>query len=61
MLIFRKKTIRDFPMVQWLKLHAPNAGGTGLIMGQRNKILYAAWYSQKKKKKEYHDIKCLKS
>ena len=52
-------------MVRWLRLHAPNTGGTGLIIGQRNKILYAAWYSQKKekekKKKDYHDIKCLKS
>ena len=25
---------RDFPVVQWLILHAPNAGGPALIPGQ---------------------------
>ena len=29
-------------MVQWLRLHAPNAGGPGLISGQGTKIPHAA-------------------
>ena len=40
--------------VQWLKLQAPNAGGTGLIPGQGTKILHAARHEalkQNKKKK----------
>ena len=28
-------------MVQWLRLHAFNAGGMGLIPGQETKILHA--------------------
>ena len=38
-------------MVQWLRLHAPNAGGTCSILGQGTKILQAARGSQKEKKK----------
>ena len=34
-----------------LRLHAPNAGGTGSIPGQGTKIPHAAWRTQKKKKK----------
>ena len=37
--------------VQWLRLHTPNAGGTGLIPGWRTKIPHAAWCGLKKKKK----------
>ena len=37
--------------VQWLRLHASNAGGTGLIPGWGTKIPHAAGCSQKKKKK----------
>ena len=38
--------------VKWLRLHAPNTGGMGLIPSQVIKILHAAWHSQKKKKKK---------
>ena len=37
--------------VQWLRLCASNAGGTGLISDKVAKTPHAAWYSQKKKKK----------
>ena len=36
-------------MVQWLRLRAPNAGGTGSIPGQGTKIPHASWHGQKKK------------
>ena len=39
-------------MVQWLRLCAPNAGGTGWIPGWGTKIPHAAWRSQRKKKKK---------
>ena len=32
----------DFPVVQWLRLHAPNAGDVGSILGQGTEITYAA-------------------
>ena len=38
-------------MVQWLRLHASTAEGTGLIPGQGTKILYSLSCGQKKKKK----------
>ena len=34
-------------MVQWLRLCAPNLGGTGSIPGQEIKIPHAAWHGQK--------------
>ena len=34
---------------QWLRLCAPNAGGSGLIPGWGTKILHAVWYGKKKK------------
>ena len=37
--------------VQWLRLHASTAWGTGSFPGQGTKIPQAAWPSQKKKKK----------
>ena len=37
--------------VQWLRLHAPNTGGMGLIPSQGTKILHAVCHSQKKKRK----------
>ena len=37
-------------MVQWLRLHASNAGGVGLISGWENKIPHAGMHSQKIKK-----------
>ena len=49
-----KQPTRDFLAVQWLRLHASNAGGTGLIPGWVTKIPHATWHSQKikiKKKK----------
>ena len=33
--------------VQWLRLHASNAGGTGSIPGQGTKIPHAAWQGQR--------------
>ena len=39
-------------MVQWLRLHASNTGGTGLIPGWGTKILHASQFSQKKKKSQ---------
>ena len=35
--------------VQWLRRHAPNAGGMGLIPGWGTKIPHAAWHGKKKK------------
>ena len=35
--------------VQWLRLHAPNAGGTGSISGRGNKILHVLQCGLKKK------------
>ena len=37
-------------MVQWLRLHSPNAGGTGLIPGWGTKIKHAIQHGPKKKK-----------
>ena len=42
--------IRTSLVVQWLRLCAPNAGGTGSTPGQGTKILHASRPSQKKKK-----------
>ena len=43
--------IRDTSLVvQWLRLHASNAGGAGLIPGWGTKILHAVWHSQKQKR-----------
>ena len=37
-----KKETGGFPLVgQWLKVWAPSAGGTGLILGQGIEILHA--------------------
>ena len=36
--------------VQWLRLHASTAGGTGSIPGQGTKIPHAAWRGQKNQK-----------
>ena len=44
--------------VQWLRLHAPNAGDTGLIPGRGTKMPHAAWRSQKKKKAALHGSQC---
>ena len=38
--------------VQWLRLHASTAGGTGSIPGCGTKIPHAMWHGQKKKKKK---------
>ena len=43
-------------MLQWLKLHAPNAGGMGLIPGRGTKIPYVVGMGEiklKKKKKNW--------
>ena len=38
-------------VVQWLRLCASNAGGTGSRPGWETKIPHDAWHGQKKKKK----------
>ena len=38
--------------VQWLRLRAPNAGGTGSIPGLGTKIPHAAWRGQKQTNKQ---------
>ena len=48
----QKRFWGTFLEVQWLRLHAPNVGGMGLIPGQGTKILHAMWQHQKKGKKE---------
>ena len=48
----RNKSIGTSLEVQWLRLHASNAGGTCSIPGWGTKIPHAAWHGQKKKKKE---------
>ena len=42
------------PAFQWLRLCAPNAGGTGSILGQKTNIPHAEQCSQKKKKKHLY-------
>ena len=46
--------------VQWLRLHASNAGGAGSIPSQGTKITHTAWSGPKKKKnrKENGDSEC---
>ena len=39
-------------MLQWLKLHAPNAGGMGLIPGRGTKIPYVVGMGEIKLKKK---------
>ena len=39
-------------MVQWLRLHAPNAGGMGLISGRGTKIPYVVDMCKIKLKKK---------
>ena len=40
------------PVVHWLRLQAPRAGGMGLIPGQGAKITHATWYSPKERQTE---------
>ena len=44
--------LKDFPVVQQLRLYASNAGIVGLIPGQENKIPHAMQLAKKKKKKK---------
>ena len=44
-------------MVQWLRLHAFNAGGMGLIPGLGTKIPDAMRSGQKEKKKKVHEAR----
>ena len=34
-------------VVQWLRLHASNAGSTGSILSQETKIPHSVWHGQK--------------
>ena len=47
-----KRTIGTCLVVQWLRVHAPNAEGMTSIPGWGTKILHAKWYGLKKKKKK---------
>ena len=47
----RRKLQGDFLAAQWLRLHASSGGGVGSVPGWETKILHAAWYSQKKRKR----------
>ena len=47
---FQKATKQSSLVVQWLRLHGPNAGGTGSIPGWGTKIPYATQRGLKKKK-----------
>ena len=38
-------------MLQWLRLHSPNAENSGSIPGQGTKFPQASWHNQTKKKK----------
>ena len=40
--------------VQWLRLRAPNAGGTGSIPGGGTNIPHAEQHSQKEKQQKNH-------
>ena len=44
----RKWALGTSLVVQWLRLHAPNAGGQGLIPGGKTKILHVTQSGQKK-------------
>ena len=46
--------IREFQAVQWLRLHASTAGGTGSIPGWGTKIPQAVQCRQKKKKSQFY-------
>ena len=50
----KKWCLKDSPGVQWLRLYASTAGGTGSILGQGNKIPHAAQHDQRKNK-----MKCM--
>lgn len=39
--------------VQWLKLHASDAGGMRSILGQGMKISHATWHGQRGKREVY--------
>ena len=52
MLLQQKLQTGTFLEVQWLRLHTPNAGGTGSIPGRGSKIPHAMRCGQKKKKAE---------
>ena len=43
-------------MVQWLRLHAPNAGDMSSIPGYGTKIPYASQLGQKKEKKKSSNL-----
>lgn len=38
------------PVIHWLRLQAPRAGGMGLIPCQGTKITHATWYSPKEER-----------
>ena len=47
--LLNSPSLRTSLAVQWLKLCASTAGGTGSIPGRGTKIAHATWRDQKKK------------
>ena len=48
----KKEENQKLPVVQWLRLHTPNARDPGLIPGWGAKMLHDAWGQLIKKKKK---------
>ena len=46
----KRKSLGTSLAVQWLRVHAPNTEGTGLVPGRETKIPHAAWYGLNKMK-----------
>ena len=56
-IIFKNRRGGTSLMVQWLQLHAPNAGGMGSIPGWGTKIPHATQHGQKKKRNKKEERK----
>ena len=48
--------IRTSLVVQWLRLHAPKAGGMGSIPGRGTRISHVTWWGQKKKRIDKQNV-----
>ena len=46
----KKHTPGTSSVVQWLRLHSPNAGGLGSIPSQGTKVLHAVWPKERERK-----------
>ena len=52
--VLKNKVLATFLAVQWLRLHASNAGGVGSIPCQGTKIPHAVWRGGKKIKNKIY-------